>query len=101
MTTTTRNGKCLSHKNKNQLRATPTGSLLHKLTKTNICTSVPDAAEVLADPHKLSGRHADDGLVLGIRDAEVLTIDVHQLHLEIDDFILLCPFPKQNNHNQG
>jgi hypothetical protein len=29
----------------------------------------------------------------------VLTIDVHQLHLEINDFILLCPFPKQNNYN--
>ena len=60
----------------------------------NLCTCVPDAAEVLADPHKLSRRHADDGLVLGIRDAKVLAIDVHELHLEVGNLILLCSFPQ-------
>jgi hypothetical protein len=52
-------------------------------------TCVSDAAKIFADPHKLSRRHADDGLVLGIRDSEVLAINVHQFHLEIRDLILL------------
>ena len=56
--------------------------------KRKIRTCVPDATEVFADPHKLRGRHADDGLVLRIRDAEVLAVDVHQLHLEIRNLIL-------------
>lgn len=58
-------------------------------------TGVPDAAEVLADPGELGGGHADDGLVLGVGDAQVLAVDVHELHLEVGDLVLVCPSEEQ------
>jgi hypothetical protein len=64
-------------------------------------TSVPDAAEVLADPHKLRGWHADDCLVLRIRDAEVLAVDVHQLHLEISNLILFYSLTQKSPRSQS
>lgn len=51
-------------------------------------TSVANGAEILANPRKLSCWHSNNGLIFSIRDAEMLAINIHQLHLEVSDLIL-------------
>lgn len=61
-------------------------------------TSVTDGAEVLANAGKLRGRHPDDSLVLGIRDAQVFAVYVHKLHLKICYLVLICSSFNSNFH---
>ena len=47
------------------------------------------AHEVAADALELGGGHLDLALVLGVRDAQVLGVDVHELELEVGDAVLV------------
>ena len=50
---------------------------------------VPDAGQVAADAHELGGGHLDDCTVLGVRDAQVLAVNIHQLQLKVADLVLV------------
>ncbi len=38
----------------------------------------------------LAGGHGDLGRVLSVWDAQMVTVNVHQLELELGDLVLLC-----------
>ena len=44
---------------------------------------------------RVRDEEADDGLVLGVRDAEVLAIDAHELHIKIHNLILIYSFTRK------
>ena len=46
-------------------------------------------AEILDNALKFGGRKLDDGRVLGLRDHEVLLVEVHQLHFEVRNLLLV------------
>lgn len=60
-----------------------------------VITSVPNAAEIFADPSKLSRRHPNNGMIFCLWNSKVFTINVHQLHLKIRNFVL-----RFNTHHQ-
>jgi hypothetical protein len=55
---------------------------------TSRLTCVSDIAEVFADAGKLCGGHAHDCCILGVRDAQVLAVDVHQLEFKVRDAVI-------------
>lgn len=46
-------------------------------------------AEILDDALEFRGRHLDDGSVVCLWDAQVLLVQVHQLHLVVGHFLLV------------
>ena len=50
---------------------------------------VSEDLEVTDDALELGGGHADGGLVLGLRDAEVVGVNVHELELKVRDAVLV------------
>jgi hypothetical protein len=62
-------------------------------------TSVANVGEIFADARELSCRHAHDGAVLRVRDAEVLAVDVHELELKVRDAVILCR--RRRRHGLG
>jgi hypothetical protein len=52
-------------------------------------TCVTNAAEVPADALVLRCGHLDGGCVVCVRDAQVFTVDVHELDLKVTDAVLI------------
>ena len=52
-----------------------------KIKKIKKHTRVADDGEVAADALELGRGHLDDGIVVGLRDAEVFAVDVEELEL--------------------
>jgi hypothetical protein len=52
-------------------------------------TCVTNAAEVPADALVLRRGHLDGGCVVCVRDAQVFTVNVHQLDLKVTDAVLV------------
>jgi hypothetical protein len=50
---------------------------------------VPDGGEVAADSQKLRAGHLHHSAILGVWDAQVLAVDVHELELEVADLVLV------------
>ena len=56
-------------------------------------TRVADHGHVAADALELGRRHPDDALVLGVGDAQVLAVNVHELELVGRDAVVVCGGP--------
>lgn len=64
-------------------------------------TCVANRREVLADALELPRVHLNGGSVLGVGDAEVLAVDVHELQLELGDALLLCAQGDSGSFRRG
>ena len=53
-------------------------------------TGIAKGSEVPHNPLELSGRHFNGRVVVCVRDAQVLAINVHELDFEVRDTILVC-----------
>lgn len=53
-------------------------------------TGVADGGQVLDDALELPRRQLHGGVVLGLRDAQVLRVNVHQLQVELGQPLLVC-----------
>jgi len=60
-----------------------TGGELDTLLGAGDGDRVPDGGEVTADALELVRRHPEDGVVVGVGDAEVLAVNIHQLELVV------------------
>ena len=68
--------------------------ITHTQTLTSVLVDCDGAGvsqnlQVPDDPLELSGGHADGGLVFGVRDAEVVSVNVHELELEVAHAVVL------------